>query len=428
MDYCQTVGYNERSENEVSYTRTTGVRRVILAFNGDLESRLALHWLVHERGCEVITLSINLGQEVYLEPLGELALELGATAAQVLDRREKFLYEFALPVLQADAVYQASCFLGSAMARYVIAQELVRAAADEGCDTVAHAAASKGNDQVRMETAIAAQDPKMRVLAPVREWNLKNLPDKLRYARNRNIPVEEPDERVAVDRNLWGVSLYLAGLTDAWQEAPADAFVLTRPPERAPDTPAIVTIGFEAGTPSSLDGKPMPLLPLVRELNRIGGEHGIGRSDVVEDRMFGIKSREFYEAPTPTLLLAAHRELQSLVHSREMINAREILSRRYAELVYMGLWFNDLRRALQGFFHETQRLVTGEVRLKLYKGSAAVLGRQSPHSLYDSRLANQSNLEFFDNQWAQGFTSLWTLPTRLAARQQAAADRPAPPS
>jgi argininosuccinate synthase len=265
----------------------------------------------------------------------------------------------------------------------------------------------------------------------VREWNLKNLSDKLRYAQNRGIPVEQPiQEHVAVDRNLWGVSLYLAALTDSWQEAPADAFVFTRPPERAPDNPVVLTIGFDAGVPSTLDGKSMPLLPLVRELNRIGGEHGIGRSDVVEDRMFGIKSREFYEAPTPTLLLAAHRELQSLVHSREMISAREVLSRRYAELVYMGLWFNDLRRALQGFFHETQRLVTGEVRLKLYKGSCAVLGRHSPHSLYDSRLANQSNLEFFDNQWAQGFTSLWTLPTRLAARQQASepAERPAPPS
>jgi argininosuccinate synthase len=395
------------------------VRRAILAFNGDLESRLALHWLVHERGYEVITLSLNLGQEVYLEPLGELALELGATAAQVLDRREKFLYEFALPVLQADAVYQASCFLGAALARYLIAQELVRVADDEGCDTVAHAAASKGNDQVRMETAIAAQNPRLRVLAPVREWNLKNLTDKLRYARNRGIPIEDPgDGQRVVDRNLWGVSIYLSGLADAWQEPPADAFVLTRPPEQAPDAPAVITIGYDAGTPSSLNGEAMPLLPLVRELNRIGGEHGIGRSDVVEDRMFGIKSREFYEAPTPTLLLAAHRELQSLVHSREMINAREILSRRYAELVYMGLWFNDLRRALQGFFHETQRLVTGEVRLKLYKGSFTVVGRKSPHSLYDSRLANQSNLEWFDNQWAQGFTSLWALPTRLAARQQ----------
>jgi argininosuccinate synthase len=282
-----------------------------------------------------------------------------------------------------------------------------------------------------METAIAAQDPRLHVIAPVREWSLKNTQDKLRYARNRGIPIEDPgDSRLSVDRNLWGVSLYMAGLTDPWQEAPADSFVLTRPPERAPDQPAILTVGFEAGVPCSLDGKRLALLPLVRELNRIGGEHGIGRSDVVEDRMFGIKSREFYEAPTPTILLAAHRELESLVHSREMINAREILSRRYAELVYMGLWFNDLRRALQGFFHETQRLVTGEVRLKLFKGACAVIGRKSPHSLYDSRLANQSNLELFDNRWAQGFTTLWTLPTRVAAQQQPtdSGERPLPPS
>ena len=405
--------------------------RAILAFNGDLESRLALYWLVHERGYDVITLSINLGQELDLEPLGELALELGATAAQVLDRREQFLQDFALPVLQADAVYQANCFLGSALARYVIAQELVRAAEEEECAVVAHAAASKGNDQVRMETAIGAQNPRLRVLAPVREWPLKNRHDKLKYARNHGIPVElGKDDGVAVDRNLWGVSLYLTALTDAWQPPPADAFVLTRAPEQAPDEPALLTIGFEAGVPSSLNGTPMKLLPLVRELSRIGAEHAIGRSDVVEDRLFGIKSREFYEAPTPTLLLTAHRDLENLVQSREMIHLREVMSRRYAELVYMGMWFHDLRQAMQAFFTETQRRVTGEVQMKLYKGSCTILGRRSPHGLYDSRLANQTNLELFDSQWAQGFTSLWALPGRLAARLQPADpdDRPAAPA
>jgi argininosuccinate synthase len=401
------------------------VPRTILAFNGDLESRLALHWLVHERGYEVISLSINLGQEVYLEPLGELALELGASAAQVVDRRETFVTDFALPVLQADAVYQASCFLGSALGRYVIAQELVRVAHEEGCDSVAHSAASKGNDQVRMETAIAAQDPRLHVLAPVRQWNLRTLQDKLNYARRRRLQIEEPSGRpLSVDRNLWGASLYLHDLADPWEEPPADIFTMTRAPEQAPDQPALVTLGFEAGRPCHLNGAPLPLLPLVRELNRLGGEHGIGRSDVIEDRLFGIKSRELYETPTPTLLLTAHRDLQNLVHSREMIQLREAISRRYAELVYTGLWFHDLRRSLQGFFQQTQRFVTGEVRLKLYKGSCHVLGRRSPHSLYDSRLAGQSNLEWFDSQWAQGFTSLWTLPSRLAARQQ---PEPPPP-
>jgi argininosuccinate synthase len=396
------------------------VPRTILAFNGDLESRLALHWLVNERGYEVVTLSINLGQEIYLEPLGETALELGATSAQVIDRRRMFLEEFCFPVLQADAVYQQSCFLGSALARYVIAQELVRVAREEGCDTVAHAAASKGNDQVRMETALAAQGPHLKVLAPVREWNLKNVGDKLRYARKRGLPIEEPKESpVAVDRNLWGVSLYFHELTDPWQPSPAETFVLTKPAEVAPNEPAVITIGFEAGVPSSLNGQRMEPIPLVRELNKLGGEHGIGRSDVVEDRMFGIKSREVYEAPTPTILLAAHRDLQSLVHTKEMTQQREPLTRRFAELVYMGLWFSDSRRALGQFMSETQRYVTGEVRLKLYKGACTILGRRSPNSLYDGRLANQSNLELFENQWAQGFTSLWTLQTRLAARRQA---------
>jgi argininosuccinate synthase len=398
------------------------VARVIYAFNGDLESRLALHWLVQERGHEVLALSINLGQEVYLEPLGELALELGAASAQVIDRREVFLRDFALRVLQAGAVYQASCFLGSALGRYVIAQELVRVAREEGCITVAHSAASKGNDQVRMETAIAAQDPRLQILAPVRDWHLRTLEEKLNYARRRRLPIEEPKARHGkVDRNLWGASIYLEDLGDPWEEPPGNIFTMTRAPEEAPDEPAICTIGFETGLPCSLNGTSLALLPLVRQLNEIGGAHGIGRRDVVEDRLFGIKSREFYEAPTPTLLLAAHRELEGLVQSRELINLKEILGRRYGELVYMGLWFNDLRRSLQGFFDHAQRYVTGEVRLKLYKGGHTILGRRSPHSLYDARLASQSNLEWFDSQWTDGFTSLWTLPSRLAARRQPSA-------
>ena len=393
--------------------------RAIFAFNGDLESRLALHWLVQERGYEVVALSINLGQEVYLEPLGELALELGAASAQVLDCREVFLRDFAIPVLQADAVYQTSCFLGSALGRYVIAHELVRVAQEEGSDTVAHSAASKGNDQVRMETAIASQDPRLRVLAPVRLWNLRTLEDKLNYARRRRLPIEEPRGRqVSFDRNLWGASIYLDELVDSWQEPPPDVFAMTRAPEQAPDEPTVVTIGFEAGVPSSLDGKPLGLVALVRELNRLGGDNAVGRSDVIEDRLLGIKSRELYEVPAATILLTAHRDLESLVQSKELIQVKEFLSRRYAELVYTGLWFHDLRRSLQGFFEQTQRFVTGGVRLKLYKGTCAVLGRRSPHSLYDSRLASQSNQEWFDSQWVQGFTSLWTIPARMAGRRQ----------
>jgi argininosuccinate synthase len=402
--------------------------RTIFAFNGDLESRLALHWLAEEQGCEVISLSLNLGQEIPLQPLGELALELGAVAAQVIDCRDMFLRDFAWPLLQADAVYQTSCFLGTALGRYLVAQELVRLAHEEGCDSVAHSAASKGNQQVRLETAIASQDPSLKVLTPVRRWSLRTLEDKLAYARSRALPVEAPQtEALTVDRNLWGASLYVHDLKDAWVEPPADIFSLTRAPEQAPDEPAQLVLGFEAGRPCSLNGERLDPVPLVRELNRLGGAHGIGRSDVVEDRLFGIKSREFYEAPAPTLLLLAHRDLQSLVQSRELIQLREVLSRRYAELVYNGHWFHDLRRCLDGFFRQTQQCVTGDVRLKLYKGSTWVVGRRSPHGLYDSQLANQANLDWFANEWAHGFTSLWTLPSRLAARQQAAAAGEAPP-
>jgi argininosuccinate synthase len=396
------------------------VPRAIFAFNGDLESRLALHWLAREQGYEVIALSINLGQEIPLQPLGELALELGAVAAQVIDGREQFLRDFAWPLLQADAVYQTSCFLGSALSRYLVAQELVRLAHEEGCGAVAHSAASLGNDQVRLETAIASQDPALKVLVPVRQWGLRSTEEKLAYARRHRLPVDEPRRPgLTVDRNLWGASLYLHNLTDPWAETPVDVFILTRSPEEAPDQATQLAIGFEAGLPVSLDGQRLGPVPLVRELNRVGGTNGIGRSDVIEDRLLGIKTRELYEAPAPTLLLAAHRDLQSLVQSRELINLREQLSRRYAELVYGGLWFHDLRRSLDSFFRQTQGVVAGEVRLKLFKGCCAVVGRRSPHGLFDSRLAETAEQDWLESEWTRGFPSLWTLPSRLAARQQA---------
>jgi argininosuccinate synthase len=395
------------------------VARIILAFNGDLESRLALHWLAHERGHEVITLSINLGQGAYLEPLGELALELGAAGAHIIDRQNEFLRDFALPTLQAGAVYQGGCFLGSALSRYVVAREMVHLAQAQASQTVAHSSATQGNDQFRLESALAAQDPSLQVLAPVRDWNLRTLEDKLAYARRRRLPIEEPVARpVTIDRNLWGTSIYLSDLVDPWDEPPGNIWTLTRSPEQAPDQPELLTIGFEEGVPTSLNSKKMGPLPLVRELNRLGGEHAIGRSDVMEDRLFGIKSREFYEAPAPTLLRAAHRDLESLVQSRELIQQKEALSRRYADLVYSGQWFHDLRRALQGFVEQTQRYVTGEVRLKLFKGTGSVLGRRSPHSLYDGRLLSPTENVLLDQRWAQAFSTLWAMPIRLAARQQ----------
>lgn len=395
--------------------------RVVFAFNGDLESRLALHWLVHEQGYEVVAFSANLGQGIFLEQLGEIALELGATAAHLIDLRESFLREFCLPTLQADALYESSYFLGSALARYAIAKELVRLAHEEGCRSVAHSAASKGNAQVRLETAVAAQDPRLEMLAPVRQWPLRTLEEKLNYARRRRLPVEEPQGRqLTVDRNLWGVSLFLDDLVDSWQSPPSDIFQITRSPEQAVDQPLELELGFEAGLPCRLNGQVKGFLPLVIELNRIGGEHAIGRNDVVEDRLFGLKSREIYEAPGPAILLAAHQAIQSLVHSREMITLKDTLSRLYAEEVYRGLWYGDLRRSLQGFIAETQRYVTGDARLKLYRGTCTVLGRRSPYSLYDPRLTSRSNQEFFESHWSQDIASLWTLPARLAARQQQA--------
>ncbi len=392
--------------------------RIVFAFNGDLESRLALHWLVHEQGYEVLAFSANLGQGVYLEPLGELALELGASAAQVLDLRSSFLRDFCLPTLQADAVYQLSYFLGSALGRYAIARELVRLTHEEGCDKVAHSAASKGNAQIRMETAIAAQDPILEILSPVRTWPLRTMEEKLHYARRRRLPIEEPkDRRLNVDRNLWGASLFMDELVDAWDSPPADLYQMTRSPEQAPDQPLELVVGFDAGVPRRLNDRDVELLPLVIELNRAGGEHAIGRSDVIEDRLYGTKSREIYEAPAPTILLAAHQAVQALVLSRDLITLKDTLGRRYADVVYSGYWFSDLRESLQGFIGETQKYVTGDVRLKLYKGTCTVMGRRSPNSIYDAKLASAINQELFYSEPGQGVTSLWTLPARLAARR-----------
>ena len=393
--------------------------RTILAFNGDLESRLALHWLVHEQNYEVISLSINLGQEKPLYALGEEALDLGAVAAQVVDCRELLLKDFALPVLRAQAIYQGCCFLGSALGRYVIAAELVQLAEEENVTCVAHAATSKGNDQVRMETAIAALAPNLKVLAPVRNWNLKSWQDKITYAQRHAIDVKETDPiAYTIDKNLWEVSLYGHHLQDAWVAPPDDMFILTKAAKDTPDTPTEVTISFEQGIPVALNEEQTDLVSLVEALTKLGGEHGIGRYDVVEDRLFGIKSREFYEAPAATLLLLAHRELENLVHSKELRRVKMALGRQYAELVYSGLWFHELRTALDAFFFQSQERVTGDVRLQLNKGSASVIGRKSPYSLYNAQLANQSNMDLFENKWAEGFTTLWTLSSRLAAERQ----------
>jgi argininosuccinate synthase len=395
------------------------VSRTIFAFNGDLESRLALHWLVHERGHEVVALSLDLGQERYLEPLGELALELGARSALIADCREEFLRDFAMPVLQADAVYQGGCFLGSALGRFVVARELIRAAREHGCRSVAHSSATRGNDQLRLEAALAALSPDLEVVAPLRLWNLRTRADLLTYARRRHLPLEEPSTRpLTVDRNLWGASSYLDDLTDSWEEPPPEVFTLTRAADQAPDIPVFRTLGFEAGVPRSLDGRTLDLVPLVRELNELAGTHGIGRSDVIEDRLFGMKVREFYEAPAATVLRVAHRDLEALVHSRELRAQKEALARQYAALVYAGHWFHDLRRAFQAFVAETQSTVTGEVRLRLFKGTCQVVGRRSPNSLYDGRLASQVNSSQFDGGWAQALSALWSLPGRLAAQRQ----------
>lgn len=395
------------------------MKRTILAFNGDLESQLALHWLVNQKGYETIALAINLGQEMPMQFLGEQALDLGAVNVHVLDCQSIFVNQFAIPVLQAGAIYQQHCYLGSALARYVIAQELVRLAHDEGCSVVSHAAASKGNDQFRMETAIASLDPDLEVLSPVRDWPFRTLDQKLAYGERYGLDLHNAKaSEITVDKNLWGVSLYLHSLPDAWSGIPENSFVLTRQPDQSPPEGITITIGVEDGLPTTLNGNRLELVALIKELSKIGAEHGIGRMEGVEDRLFGLKSREVYEVPAPLLLHTTYRELESLVHTREVRQFKEDLSRKYGELAYSGFWFHDLRYALDGFFQTLSSLVSGEVTIELNRGRAAVRGRRSPKSLFDSELANQANVDWFYNQYAQGFASFWTLSSRLAARQR----------
>lgn len=390
-------------------------QKVVLAYSGGLDTSVAIKWLEERYGMEVIALAVDLGENKNLEAIRSKALSIGASKCLVVDARETFLTDFAFKALKANALYEGKYPLSAGLSRPLIASLLVKVAAEEGAVAVAHGCTGKGNDQVRFDISISALNPDLKVIAPVREWPMSRE-EEIEYARARGIPVPVKRESpYSIDQNLWGRSIECGQLEDPWAEPPEDAWQWTTDPEKAPNEPEYVEIEFWRGIPVALDGKIMDPVELVSTLNALAGRHGVGRVDMVENRLIGIKSRELYECPAALTLITAHKDLESITLPREVAAFKETVDRKYAEVVYNGLWYSPLREALDAFIEKTQETVSGTVRLKLFKGSVTVVGRRSEFSLYDRSLATYGADVSFDHDAAVGFISIWSLPTRVYA-------------
>ena len=391
--------------------------KLVLAYSGGLDTSVAIRWL-KDKGWDVIAFTVDLGEKKDLDVIQKRALKTGASAAYVADGRVPFLKHFVWPSLQTGAVYEKEYPLATALGRPLIAAMMVEVARREGASAIAHGCTGKGNDQVRFDVTTAALAPELKVVAPVREWGM-NRDDEIEYARKHGIEVPATVESpYSTDENLWGRSIEAGVLEDPWAEPPADVYAWTRDPRKCPDEPAYVEIGFRQGLPVSLDGRPIEALELVTSLNRIGGENGVGRIDHLENRLIGIKSREIYEAPAAVLLLQAHQALEDITLPKDVARFKDTVAHQWAQMVYDGLWFSPLRDALYAFVAETQRHVTGDVRLKLYKGSSMVVGRKSPTQLYQLQLATYGKGDTFDQSAAAGFIKLWGQSVRTASQVQ----------
>ncbi|MGI8658679.1 MAG: argininosuccinate synthase [Candidatus Limnocylindria bacterium] len=389
---------------------------VVLAYSGGLDTSVAVPWLRETHGHEVVTLTVDVGGGVDAAAVQQRALAGGARRAIVVDARAAFVTDYIWPALQAGSLYQGQYPLATALARPLIARLLVEAAHEADASLVAHGCTGKGNDQVRFDVAVAALDPALRVIAPMRVGMGMTRDEELAYARERGIDVAAgPVSPFSIDVNLWGRSIEAGELEDPWTAAPPDAFQWTVDPAEAPRAGRELVIGFEEGVPVSIDGEKLDGVTLVERLNAEAGAYGIGRIDHVEDRLIGIKSREIYEAPAAVVLHAAHTALEGMTLSRELLAYKRSVGDRLATLAYDGLWFSELGVALRAFVTHTQRFVSGEVRMRLVPGTAAVAGRRSPHSLYDIGLATYDAGDRFDHASAVGFIALWGLPVRTQA-------------
>jgi argininosuccinate synthase len=392
------------------------VNKVVLAYSGGLDTSIIIPWLKENYGAEVIAFSADIGQGSELKGLEEKAIRTGASKCIIEDLREEFVSDFALPVLRAGAIYERKYLLGTSFARPLIARRQVEIAEQENADAVAHGCTGKGNDQVRFELTFKALNPKLKIIAPWREWDLKSREDAIDYAQDRKIPITATKEKIySEDRNIWHLSHEGGILEDPWAEPEESMFALSVSPENAPDKPQYLEIEFEKGTPVAVDGRRMGPVQLLESLNAAGGAHGVGRVDLVENRLVGMKSRGVYETPGASLLLAAHRELESLTLDKATLQYKDILAGKYAELVYNGQWFVPLRYAMDAFVNSTQTRVTGTVRLKLYKGNIIPVGRKSPYSLYREDLATFAEDTIYNQKDAEGFINLFGLPGKVEA-------------
>ncbi|MEN9206510.1 MAG: argininosuccinate synthase [Thermostichales cyanobacterium SZTDM-1c_bins_54] len=394
-------------------------KKVVLAYSGGVDTSVCIPYLKHEWGVEsVVTLAVDLGQGQELEAIQAKALAAGAEQSLVYDAVHDLIVDYGFPAIQANALYEQRYPLSTALARPLIAKLLVQVAEEVGADAVAHGCTGKGNDQVRFDVSIAALNPSLKVLAPAREWGMSRE-QTIAYGERFGIPSPvKKSSPYSIDLNILGRSAEAGVLEDAWAEPPEEVYALTRSVSDAPAEPTYIEITFEQGIPVGLDGEELEPVALLQQLNQVAGQHGVGRIDMIENRLVGIKSREIYEVPGLLTLILAHRELESLTLPKEVIHYKYGIETTYSQLVYNGLWYSPLRQALDGFIQATQATVTGVVRMRLHKGQAVCVGRQSPYSLYDAALATYGEADQFDHQAAEGFIYVWGLPTRTWAKMK----------
>ncbi|MGP5429781.1 argininosuccinate synthase [Enterococcus malodoratus] len=397
--------------------------KVILAYSGGLDTSVSIKWLVDE-GYDVIACCLDIGEGRDTEFIKNKALQVGASESYAIDAREEFSQDFVLVALQGNTYYENSYPLVSALSRPLISKKLVELAHKTGATTIAHGCTGKGNDQVRFEVSIAALDPNLKIIAPVREWKWSRE-EEINYAAEKGVPIPaDLDNPYSIDQNLWGRACECGVLEDPWATPPVGAYAITAELEETPDKPTIVEITFEKGVPTALDGEELSLATLIMKLNTIAGVHGIGRIDHIENRLVGIKSREVYECPGAEVLMKAHKELEDLTFVREMAHFKPVIEQQLCQMIYDGLWFNPTMDALIAFLKQSQEVVNGVLRVKLFKGNVIVEGRKSDNSLYNENLATYTSADTFDQDAAIGFIKLWGLPTKVNAEVQAEKKQP----
>ncbi len=393
--------------------------KVVLAYSGGLDTSIIIPWLKENYNYDVIAVCCDAGQKEDFSAIRQKALDTGASKAYVLDIKEPFITDFIWPTLKAGAIYEDDYLLGTSMARPLMAQKLVEVAEEEGAFVIAHGCTGKGNDQVRFETTVKALNPAIKIIAPWRIWELTSREECIAYAKAHHVQIQQTEENIySRDENIWHMSHEGGNLENPWNQHKDNIHVLSVPPEKAPDEPEYVEIHFENGIPTKVNGKELGPVDLLLELNALGSAHGVGTVDIVENRLVGMKSRGVYETPGGTILFHAHKSLEKLILDRDTMQYKNIVAQKWAQLVYDGLWFTPLREAIQAFVDKTQELVVGDVRMKLYKGTAAAVATRSPHSLYSEEFATFSKDEVYKQSDAEGFINLFSLPLKIRAIQK----------